>query len=187
MQKEILNERQKRFVQAYLQTLNATQAAITAGYSANTAHSVGPRMLDNAGVKRAIQEGIGKVAAKADITTERILNELARIAFGSMRDIAEWNASGVSFKDSASLTDDAAATISEVTETTNEHGGSLKIKQHDKLKALELLGKYQKLFSDGGNVNVNVGFKIVVEDYANKDDRAKDSITTEAEVISIKD
>jgi phage terminase small subunit len=44
-------------VAEYLVDLNATKAAIRAGYSENTAHSCGPRLLEDAGVKAAIAEG----------------------------------------------------------------------------------------------------------------------------------
>lgn len=181
-----LNEQQIRFAREYLIDLNATQAAIRAGYSESTARQIGSKLLTNVDIGQLISSGVARVAKKTDITTERILNELARIAFGAIKDVAEWTESGVSFKPSAELSDDAAATISEISESTNEHGGTLKIKQHDKIRALELLGKYQKLFHDGQQANVNVGINIVIKDYSTND-RDQDCIAAEAETIQIED
>jgi phage terminase small subunit len=148
MSEKKLTPQQELFVKEYLIDLNATQAAIRAGYSKKTAQEQGSRLLSNVIIASKVAETLGKRLDKLDISGERILNELARVGFGRMTDVAKWTESGVSFVPSTELNEDQAATVCEVTETTNEHGGSLKIKQHDKLKALELLGKYQKLFTD---------------------------------------
>lgn len=88
-------------------------------------------------------------AAKAnDVTVERIVKELARIAFGRKRSLLSWGPDGVILRDSASLTEDEAAMVAEVSETKSVTGGSLKIKSHDKVKALELLGRHVGMFTD---------------------------------------
>ncbi len=88
-------------------------------------------------------------AAKAnDVTVERIVKELARIAFGRKRSLLSWGPYGVILRDSASLTEDEAAMVAEVSETKSIAGGSLKIKSHDKVKALELLGRHVGMFTD---------------------------------------
>lgn len=76
-----LNAKQKLFVKHYLKEKNATRAAKAAGYSKKTAHSVGPRMMENAGVKKAIDEGIAKQADKLEITADRVIKRIAEIAF----------------------------------------------------------------------------------------------------------
>ncbi len=75
-----MTHRQQRFVDEYLHDLNATQAAIRAGYSENSAHVDGPRLLGNASVSRAIATLKAKRAAKSVITQERVLDELAALA-----------------------------------------------------------------------------------------------------------
>lgn len=75
-----LNDKQRRFVAEYLIDLNATQAAIRAGYSVKTANQQGPRMLVNAGIQQAIAEGAGKRIAKAEITAQDVLDGLYREA-----------------------------------------------------------------------------------------------------------
>lgn len=81
-----LTPKQERFVREYRVDMNATQAAIRAGYSAKTAHSAGPRLLENVGVREAIDAKQQKLAAKLEITPERIEAELARYAFADAPD-----------------------------------------------------------------------------------------------------
>jgi phage terminase small subunit len=71
--------KQERFVKEYLIDLNATQAATRAGYSAKTADRQGYRLLRNAEIDAAVTEGRMKLAAKLEVTVERIVAELAKI------------------------------------------------------------------------------------------------------------
>jgi len=127
-----LTPQQARFVREYLGDLNATQAAIRAGYSARTADVQGPRLLGNV-----------RVAAAVAAWQRRIAAELARIAFADMREVATWNGGRVTLKDSAALSDDAAAAIVEVTE--GQHG--VRVKLADKRAALVDLGKRLSLWN----------------------------------------
>ncbi len=143
-----MNPKQQAFVLEYLKDFNATQAAIRAGYSARSAEVTGSRMLSNAKVAEVIRAAMERRAKKSDITVEMVLAELKCVAFTHMGKLARWNASGVEFKDSNGLTEDELATVSEITETTNQHGGSLKVKQYDKVRALELIGRHLGMWND---------------------------------------
>ena len=143
-----LTDQQEAFCQFYTTHWNATRAAVEAGYSEDTPHVRGYELRKNPLVKARIAELTDHAMEERGITRERILTELARIAFVNMKELASWNESGVRFKPSDEITDEAASAILEVSETVTQHGGTLKIKQHDKVKALELLGKYRKIFAD---------------------------------------
>lgn len=80
-----LNIQQRKFVTAYLETGNAKQSAIAAGYSAKTAEACGSRLLRNAKVKQALAKPIAKAAEKLELTAERVLLEVARVAFLDVR------------------------------------------------------------------------------------------------------
>ena len=71
---------QQRFVDEYLVDLNATQAAIRAGYSARTAEQQGPRLLGNAGVAAAIQAAQEARSDRIQITQDDVLRGLHREA-----------------------------------------------------------------------------------------------------------
>ena len=90
-------------------------------------------------VRQRVQELREEAVRANQVTTERIVAELAKIAFGDARRVMSWGPGGVVLRESADLDDDEAAIVSEVTETTTATGGSMKLKTHDKLSALKLL------------------------------------------------
>lgn len=143
-----LTPKQARFVDEYLVDLNATQAAIRAGYSPKTANEQAARLLANVSVQSAIAERMKARQTRTEITQDMVVSELARIAFGNKRALMKWGPDGVKLVDSSTITDEDAAMVSEVSETVTEAGGTIKLKTHDKVKALELLGKHLGMFSD---------------------------------------
>lgn len=149
-----LTPKQEQFVAEYLIDLNATKAAERAGYSVKTANEQGARLLANVSVKAAIQEAMNRRAGKLEITAERVLAELARLAFFDPRKL--FNADG-SPKQIHDLDDDTAAAVAglEVNELFEGQGEQKhiyglvkKIKIADKGAALERLGRHLKLFTD---------------------------------------
>ena len=154
-----LAEKQATFVQEYLIDLNATQAAIRAGYSPGSAARYAIELLNKTHVAEAIKKAMQERNQRVEISQDRILEELARIAFGDLRDSVTWGKEGVKLKESAELTEDQAAAISEVGETVTKEGGSTRIKRHDKVKAIELLMRHKGMLNDklnlSGELNVS--------------------------------
>lgn len=145
---EGLNEKQKTFCREFLRDFNATKAAIRSGYSEKTARSIGSENLSKPDVQQFIQALAMELNARTDNQIEAIVAELQLIAFGSMRDVADWGADGIDVKESTILREHAKL-IAEISEVSNEKTGSkVKIKLHSKLHALEMLGKYHKIFTD---------------------------------------
>ena len=141
-----LTPKQQRFVEEYLVDLNATQAAIRAGYSKKTAASQGERLLRNVEIQAAIQAAMKARQERTEITQDRVLAELAKIAFGDQRRVMSWGPSGVKLRDSETLTGEEAAIVAEVSESVTAAGGTLKLKTHDKVGALKLLGEHLGMF-----------------------------------------
>lgn len=147
-----LNPKQTRFCEEYLVDLNATQAAIRAGYSKKTANEQGSRLLANVSIQEYIQQRRKVLQKGLEITQERVLQEYARLAFFDIRKIyTEKNA----LMDVGSFDDDSAAAVAgiEVFEEfsgygeAREHiGNTMKVKIHNKTAALEALGKHLGLF-----------------------------------------
>lgn len=152
---KLSTERKRAFVREYPIDLNLTKAAERAGYSAKSARQEGSRLLTNAAIQDAIALALEVRAARTEITQDRVLNELGKIAFSNMRKFAEWGPSGVELVDSETLSDEDAACVSEVSESVTEAGGSKRIKLHDKKGALELLGRHLKMWG-ADQVNLNV-------------------------------
>lgn len=149
-----LSPKQAAFVAEYLIDLNATRAAIRAGYSEKTAGRTGCRLLRNAAVREAVEREQAGRAERTGITADRVLAELANIAFADPRDLMEWGPDGVTLKDSASLTAGQSASVAEVAEGS---GGTLRLRKHDKVKALELLARHIGMFRDRVETEVSGG------------------------------
>ena len=155
-----MTPKQSRFVQEYLIDLNATRAAIRAGYSERTANEQGAQNL--AKLSNEIAAAIAERSKRTEITADRVIKELAVLAFTDFRKAVSWGPGGVRLIPSDELSGDEAAIIAEVSETVSKDGGSIKAKRYDKLKALELLGRHLGLFverkeisgPDGGPVEV---------------------------------
>lgn len=157
MSEKKLTPKQERFVQEYLIDLNATQAAIRAGYSKKTANPQGARLLANVSVQAAISEAQKRLSSRIEISQERVALEFARIAFHDMRKLMKWGGEKNEFIPSEDLDDDTAAAISEVsaeTRRTFDKDGDpietvkLRVKACDKVTALTQLGRHLGMFKD---------------------------------------
>src|SRR4051794_33786192 len=144
-----LNERQARFVAEYLVDLNATQAAIRAGYSTATASQIGARLLANVKVAAAIAEAQAARSRRTEVTADRVVLELARVAFGDPRRVMSWGPGGVKLRPSAELADEEAAIVAEASQTVTEAGGTIRLKTVDKLGALRLLAQHLGMLGEG--------------------------------------
>jgi phage terminase small subunit len=148
----VLTERQRRFVEEYLIDLNATAAYKRAGYKPKSDHAAetsASRLLRNDEVRAEIRKQRKEQAKQSRITADRVLEELAHIAFSSLRDFGDWNAGGFFLKDSSQLPIGKARCVAEFSQTrTGRGGGSMRFKLHDKVKALDLLGEHLGLWGD---------------------------------------
>ncbi len=150
-----LNPKQEAFVQNYLLTMNATEAAKLSGYSTKTAKAIGSSLLKNPNVAAAVNRERDRLADRYDVNLERVVRELARIAFSSMADFMKPGADGSPVLDFSALTADQSAVLQEVTVEDFKDGRSdqrqvrrTKFRKESKIAALELLGKYLGMFRD---------------------------------------
>ena len=158
-----LTEKQQRFVDEYLIDLNATQAAIRAGYSANTADVQGSRMLGIVKVQQAIAEQMAERSKRTGINQDRIVLELAKIALVKMTDIVDSNGK---IKDTATADDLACIESIKYKSSESDTGSSeeREVKIASKLKALELLGKHLGMWNDKLDVNITAPIVISGEE-----------------------
>lgn len=149
-----LTPKQKIFVDEYLVDLNATQAAIRAGYSPKTANEQGNRLLANVSVRTCIDQAMAERSKRTGINQDRVIRELARLAFVNPNDVINLNKAMV--KNDASEEDLAAIQSVKVKTSSSENGEMVEreVRLNDKLKALELLGKHLGMFKDKVEVSV---------------------------------
>lgn len=156
-----LTRKQQRFIDEYLVDLNATQAAIRAGYSPHTAKEIGSENLSKPHIRARIDQTLAERSRRTGINADRVLMELARIALVNPTDLIDIEEATV--KDTASADDTAAILSVKVKKTPTEMGTitEREIRMADKIKALELLGKHLGMFTDRLNVNAEMAVKIV--------------------------
>ena len=140
-----MTKKQKRFVDEYLIDLNATQAAIRAGYSPLTARDIGCENLTKPNIQEAIDKAIAERSRRTGVNADRVVRELAKIAFVNAGEVIDFDTAILMDKISE---DDMAAIQSVKVKTFGEDGVEREVKLADKLKALELLGKHLGLFKD---------------------------------------
>lgn len=137
-----MNDKQRRFAQEYLIDLNATQAAIRAGYSAKTASSQGERLLRNVEVQRAVAEAKAARSEKTGIDAAWVLKRLADESFADLADLYDELGRVKPVKDWPLVWRQGLVAGVEV-ETIGEGAGMVtKIKISDRIKRVELIGKH---------------------------------------------
>lgn len=141
-----LSAKQEKFVDEYLIDLNATQAAMRAGYSVKTAQPASSRLLSNVMVQAKTQERREAAQKRAEVTLDEILLEYKRIAFGDMSKFVRINEHNEPEIDLSGCTPEDLDLLAETQiEAFTENEGArqvrrIKIKTMDRLKALETLG-----------------------------------------------
>lgn len=154
-----MTTKQKRFCEEYLIDLNATQAAIRAGYSPDSAGDIGSENLKKPEIRARIDKALAEQSKRTGVTSDRVVRELAKVAFVNAEDVINFDSATIL---SDASRDDTAAIASvkvKMIPMPDGDGVEREIKLADKLKALELLGRRLGLFTD----NVNVSGEGVVQ------------------------
>lgn len=148
--RQVAKDRRLEFVCAYLSNgHNGTAAAITAGYSAKSAAVTASQLIKDREIQQLIASEAQKAAQKSELTVERAVREVARIAFFDIRKLFDDDGQ---LKPVSELDDDTAAGIAsiEVVEERGRNGEVIgytkKLKVCDKNSALEKAMKYLGLF-----------------------------------------
>ncbi len=135
-----LTEKQKRFCEEYLIDFNATQAAIRAGYKNS---DVGRKLVTKSHVSKYISELQKRQQRRTEITADRVLEELAAIAFSDRSHFSQVNdKQHVFFTPTDKLSESERRSIASIIEGKN----GIEVKSYDKLRALELIGKHIGMF-----------------------------------------
>ena len=170
-----LTAKQERFVDEYMIDLNATQAAIRAGYSEKTAQMQASRLLSNVMVQAAIEKEQKKLAAKLGITTENVARELAHIGYDDIKNYLSFRTEKVQtgsdeitgepiydYRTIVDMKDSDDIDTRNIQEISIGAKGEFKFKLYSKADALNALGKHLGMFVDKSEVKVEP-FKIEIE------------------------
>ena len=150
-----LTAKQAAFVEEYLVDLNATQAAIRAGYSKKTANFLGMENLRRPHVAAAIKMAMDERSQRTKITQDDVLRSWFAIATADIRDVVEWKMGALGSeeqeailptlraRDSADLPPNISSAIADVSMSRD---GTIRVKMHDKMRALDSLARHLGMF-----------------------------------------
>ena len=161
-----LTDKQIRFCNEYLIDLNATQAAIRAGYSEKTANRIASENLSKLDIQQYLKKKQEEKEKRTEITADMVIKELAAIAFSDRTAIAKVRNEPLYNSETGNIMLDESgkvitAPIVEITETDTlsedvkkaisgikQGRKGIEISSYDKVKALELLGKHLGMFNE---------------------------------------
>ncbi len=185
-----LTEKQKMFVIEYLVDLNATQAALRAGYSKKTAYRTGNDNLKKPQIQEAIREQLDAREARTLITADRVLEEYAKLAFSEITDyldvitervVVDWDTDPETggkvpiweikqlliLKDTKDIPKEKLAAIQSI-----KHGRyGLEFTLHDKKGPLDSIGKHLGMFIEKREINANINANNPLEDLTTEEIR----------------
>ena len=153
----MLTNKQKKFIDEYLKDLNATQAAIRAGYSEKTAYSIGIENLRKPEIQEKIKQRQQELSEQAEVTQSLLIQELLKVVkfdigeyvnYKTVKAIDGYDGDGqpiIGYQQVIDLKDSETVDTSLIQEVKSSRG-TVSIKAYDKIKAIEMLGKHLGLF-----------------------------------------
>lgn len=144
-----LSAKQQRFVEEYLIDLNATQAAIRAGYKKSEYTDTNAnKLLENTRVAEEIEKAMAERSRRTGINQDRVLLEIAKMAFVNIDDVVDVKTGAV--KKNAARDDLACIQSIKYKRTDSTNGTTVEreVKIADKKANLELLGRHLGMFKD---------------------------------------
>ncbi len=156
-----MTQKQRAFVREYLVDLNATQAALRAGYSKKTAGAIGTENLRKPIIEEEIKKAIDERAKRVQISADQVLAELAALATSDiMRNyVLDPDTGEVTLTDAAPRSATRAVSSVEISTYTSEDGSGrvqTKLKLWDKPRALQLLARHLGLLIEAPRSDVTI-------------------------------
>ena len=143
-----VTNKQQRFVEEYLVDLNATQAAIRAGYSPVSANQTAADNMAKPCVSNAIARAMAERSKRTGVTVDRVVRELAKIGFADISDVASFDNGDL--RQETHRDDTAAIQTLRVKRTITDDGEVVEreVRMYDKGKALDMLSRHLGMFDN---------------------------------------
>lgn len=156
-----LTPQQRAFVTEYLVDLHGGKAAVRAGYPQKTCSRTASRLLHHTpAVKEAIAKAVEERARRTEVTADRVVQQLARVAFADLKDVVEFGPGGVTIKDGKDVDGTILSEISKI--SYKKGGGTVRVRLSDRMTALELLGRHLGIYPE--KVDIKVEGKLTFEE-----------------------
>lgn len=147
-EKRRLSVQETIFVTEYVKSLNATYAAKKAKFETLCFEKYGSDMLKKLHIRDAVDNILNNLIPDKQALKKRLVDEIHKLAFSDVKNVATWGSEEMQFIPSDELDDRESSTIQEISTEYTKDGVKKKIKLFDKPKAMDMLGKYLKLFDD---------------------------------------
>lgn len=152
-----LTKKQQRFVEEYLIDLNATQAAIRAGYKASEYTDTNAnKLLENTRVRAEVDKEMARRSRRTGVSADRVLLELAKIGFANITDVVDPNTAKIK----ADAKEEDLACIQSIKVKPTEWGSEREVKLYDKKSALVDIGKHIGMFRDKVDISLETSDKL---------------------------
>ena len=158
-----LTGKQAMFVQEYLIDLNASAACVRAGYKSKNPDVDGYNLLVNPSISVEIQKAMDERAKRTNITADKVLNEIAGIAFDDISNYLEFYTDTDTGEVRTKIKDSKTINTKNVSEVSCGKDGSFRFKLYCKDNALSMLGKHLKLFTDKTEITGANGADFVIK------------------------
>jgi phage terminase small subunit len=183
MEKTKITPQMRVFAEQIIIGWSPEEAVVRAGWPEERARWKARELLSTPAVAELIYEmrctGEGLPGSAVDrLKIDNILLRLTNLAYSNILDYVEWNNDELTVKKSSDLTRNQAECIRSIEVEPNKYGNKIKIKMHDKLRAIEMLGKNRGMFKDRPVVENNLTINWAVDD-----GKGKDVIDVEAKEI----
>jgi len=143
-----LSEQETVFVTEYVKSLNATYAVKKAKFETIAPEQYGSDLLRKPYIRDAVDNILNNLIPDKKALKKRLVDEIQKLAFSDIKNVSKWTAEEMTFIPSDELEDRESSTIQEISTEYTENGVKKKMKLFDKPKAMDMLGKYLKLFDD---------------------------------------
>jgi len=164
-----LTDRERAFCAEFVASrFNASAAAIAAGYSAASAAQEGSRLLRRPRVAALISAALEQRMGELEVAADRVLIELASVAFSDLASVCSWGPRGVKLVSSDDLSQFARAAVKSVTVRPGKFGNTVTVSLHDKHAALQTLSRVLGLLRpeddpDATNAEIEAGAGLIEE------------------------
>jgi phage terminase small subunit len=160
-----LTVKQRRFVEEYLVDLNATQAAIRAGYNQKSASRIGPENLEKPVIKAEITKAMAERSKRTQIEADQVLQRLGAVAFADIGDVVEVRDGAVVIKDTANLSPEQRASIAAISQSDK---GGIRVRLRDNVAALKLIGQHLGMFRQEQDAGQEIHVKRLILERPNR-------------------
>lgn len=153
-----LTAKQQAFVAEYLVDFNGAAAAVRAGYSEKTAKSIASELLQKPEIASAVDAAKADRVERVHVSQDDVVRELAAVAFARLSDFVSWDDGEITLVSSDQIEAEKMPALRELVATVETFDGEtgsrttrrMQVRQHDKIRALELLGRHTGLWKEGG-------------------------------------